>query len=996
MVTGGLAMSRDIDGGRIAARGLRYQYLRTVEAMLDVLDSDIITAVRIEGPHGAHQVNAVDFDMVNSDGRVQLAAQVKSVGPGGTVSAAAAFGQLLPLVVDHDAVHYQLLTNANPDPGAQKLAALLASPGTPDQLRAGLTALLANAPARREQLAALDDQQLQRLSRARVLFDLRDIGELRETLRERIRTYRNRQREGLGAQSAGMLTRALTAEVFDRAVEADQSVFTMIRFRELLLVDGTVLALATGARDWGVVVGAIPPIPDVARLDRLEPLVAALQQASRRQPARAVLTGPSGIGKSSLAAAYLADRADTYDVIFWIDGETPFTLLAAFRQIAAYLRTGSPDGPSSAVQDAVRAEVHTALSRFPGRWALIIDNVSDPRFAQSWIPATGDGHVILTAVDATARYRSATVLDVGAMTAEQATTLLARRLGLPPADRLTVEDRATLLRLAEALGNYPLALELAAGYLDSLGLSLADTDVYLERLKIRSLADEQSIPADYPRTLIGAVSLCLDRLRSRADSNNGEAALLAIGMISFAAYLASRQLPVHLLAAAVMIDPDSTDRAMGPLLLDPSEFPVNEATRELRRYSLVAYDADLPQESDLMKIGSGRTITVNSVIQDVLRASLPFHDGSADAFDQLANHVERWHTAAAELNLLHRAAVLFSHADTLAHHLLRVGIGSERIALLVGNLAAAYRTRGDTATAEDLLRIEIDILRHASRPNELLIVQAELTLVQFAVYDNNTAPIDTSRLTAYLEHALTFASRIAEESRDAAVRLLYQATKLLETPRLLATHHVGLHQIKNACDDLLAQLGPSEYTRALDAVLTSNDAMSSGHPDRAEQICRDLLNQNMLTGHGELSARRLLIEALAAQRDWDEATIEFAQLRAAFGPSAMHHDIVSDLVHNAGMHCALSILTGTDEAPVTLLTELTAWPTVHTAMDYVTPEYQARLRLLTAIKDLACGDDEAVETFLRSYTPAALSDTPELHGWLMIWQQLRIASVRLN
>ncbi|WP_431946051.1 hypothetical protein [Micromonospora marina] len=988
-------MSRDNDGGRNAARGLRYQYLRTVEAMLDVLD-DTITAVRIEGPRGGRQVNAVDFDMVDGEGQVRLAAQVKSITPGGTVSAAAAFGQLLPLVVNHDAAHYQLLTNASPDPGAQQLATLLAAPGTPDELRAGLTALLANAPARREQLAALHDWQLQRLSRAQVLFDLRDISELREALRERIRTYRNRQREGLGAQSAGMLTRAITAEVFDRAADADQSVFSMSRFRELLLVDGSVLALATGARDWGVVVGTMPPIPDVARPDRLEPLVAALQQAPRQQPARVVLTGPSGIGKSSLAAAYLADRADTYDVIFWVDAETPFTMLAAFRQVAAYLRTGSPDGPSSAVQDGVRAEVHTALSCFPGRWALVIDNVSDPRLVQSWIPAIGDGHVILTAVDATARYRSATVIDVGAMTAEQAMTLLARRLDLPRTEQLAIEEHATLRRLAEALGNYPLALELAAGYLDSLGLGLADTDVYLERLKIRSLADEQSIPADYPRTLIGAVSLCLDRLGARANSNDGEAALLAIGMIGYAAYLGSRQLPIHLLAAAVIIDPNRTDRPMGLLLLDPSKSPVDEATRELRRYSLVAYDADLPQEADPMKIGSGRTITVNTVIQDVLRATIPLHDGTPDAFDQLANHVERWHTAAVELNLLHRAAVLFSHADTLARHLIQVGIGSERIALLLGNLAASYRIRGDTATAEDLLRIEIDILRQASRPNELLIVQAELTLVEFAAHGISPAPVDTWRLAAYLEHALTFANQIAEESRDAAVRLLYQASKLLESPRLLAIEHADLRRIRSACNDLLAQLGPSAYTRALDAILAANEAMSSGQPDRAEQMCRDILNQNLLTGHGELSARRLLIEALTAQQHWNEATAEFVRLRAAFGPSAMHHDIVSDLVHNAGMHCALSIITGIDEAPIVLLTELTAWPAVYAALDHVTPEYQGRLRLVTAIKDLACGDDGAVEAFLHSHDPAALGATPESYGWLMVWQQLRLASVRLE
>jgi hypothetical protein len=46
----------------------------------------------------------------------------------------------------------------------------------------------------------------------------------------------------------------------------------------------------------------------------------------------------------------------------------------------------------------------------------------------TWIPTSGDGHVIRTSIDATARYGSAAVTEVGAMTSSQAITLLARRL----------------------------------------------------------------------------------------------------------------------------------------------------------------------------------------------------------------------------------------------------------------------------------------------------------------------------------------------------------------------------------------------------------------------------------------------------------------------------------------------------------------------------------------------------------------------------------------
>src|SRR4051794_14125370 len=94
---------------------------------------------------------------------------------------------------------------------------------------------------------------------------------------------------------------------------------------------------------------------------------------------------------------------------------------SAIPRAAATSRDRSSAGlTTSTSAPALRTEVHPALSRFPGGWALITDNVSAPRLAQTWTPATGDGHITLPAVAATARSRSATVIDVGAMTAEQA------------------------------------------------------------------------------------------------------------------------------------------------------------------------------------------------------------------------------------------------------------------------------------------------------------------------------------------------------------------------------------------------------------------------------------------------------------------------------------------------------------------------------------------------------------------------------------------------
>ncbi|MGW0856021.1 hypothetical protein [Streptomyces sp. NPDC002690] len=60
-----------MDGGRVAARGFQYQYLRTLEAMLTAADQERVHGCRIEGPADTASVSAVDvvdFDLVDRDG----------------------------------------------------------------------------------------------------------------------------------------------------------------------------------------------------------------------------------------------------------------------------------------------------------------------------------------------------------------------------------------------------------------------------------------------------------------------------------------------------------------------------------------------------------------------------------------------------------------------------------------------------------------------------------------------------------------------------------------------------------------------------------------------------------------------------------------------------------------------------------------------------------------------------------------------------------------
>ena len=90
--------------------------------------------------------------------------------------------------------------------------------------------------------------------------------------------------------------------------------------------------------------------------------------------------------------------------------------------------------------------------------------------------------------------------------------------------------------------------------------------------------------------------------------------------------MSSRQIPVYLVMSVPEIDPDEEAEAFrgdNPIIADDPDHPPAEVVRMLRVQSLVAVDEDLP--ADGINSENNRrydyTISVNSVLQEVMRAS---------------------------------------------------------------------------------------------------------------------------------------------------------------------------------------------------------------------------------------------------------------------------------------------------------------------------------------------------------------------------------------
>ncbi|WP_439384488.1 FxSxx-COOH system tetratricopeptide repeat protein [Amycolatopsis lexingtonensis] len=235
------------------------------------------------------------------------------------------------------------------------------------------------------------------------------------------------------------------------------------------------------------------------------------------------LNGMGGVGKTTTAIEYAHRHAAEYDVAWWVPSEDPDLVaghLAALAQ-ALDLATGE-DLPDVAV-----ARLRGALQS-RGRWLVVFDNAEDPAALRPLLPG-GEGHVIITS-------RNPDWDDVGAalqvreFTRSESVELLRTRC-----PRLTDADAD---RVAEALGDLPLAVNQAARLLTTTGLT-ADDYLALLAERTHELMARRETGSSYPVSLAAAWKVSFDQL--------GRDHPAALNTLTLVAWLAPEPVPFTLL-----------------------------------------------------------------------------------------------------------------------------------------------------------------------------------------------------------------------------------------------------------------------------------------------------------------------------------------------------------------------------------------------------------------------------------------------------------------
>ncbi|MCK9877676.1 FxSxx-COOH system tetratricopeptide repeat protein [Frankia sp. Ag45/Mut15] len=217
-------------------------------------------------------------------------------------------------------------------------------------------------------------------------------------------------------------------------------------------------------------------------------------------PTRAlVLQGLGGVGKTQIAGEYAYRFASSYDLVCWIGCDQPALVRSSLAALAGVL--GLPERPGrDPVADALNALRRGVPYR---RWLLIFDNADSPDDIVHLVPH-GPGHVLITSRNQRWQGRQAR-LEIGVFSRAESVALLRRR-----APSLTEQIAA---RLAEALGDLPLALEHAGAWHAESGMS---AESYLRHLEDspRPLLLEGEIPT-YPRPVARTWLLSVERLREQ-------------------------------------------------------------------------------------------------------------------------------------------------------------------------------------------------------------------------------------------------------------------------------------------------------------------------------------------------------------------------------------------------------------------------------------------------------------------------------------------------
>jgi len=304
--------------------------------------------------------------------------------------------------------------------------------------------------------------------------------------------------------------------------------------------------------------------------------------------------GLGGVGKTAIAIQFANLYGGDYDLVWWISADQLSSVRASLALLAEKLRVSSPT--TAGIEDSIKAVLDALRLGDPvRRWLLIFDNADEPEEINHLIPR-GTGDVLITSRN----HRWQAVFDTIAV------DVFLRRESM---DFLRKRVRSGLSevnadRIADKLGDLPLALEQAGAVLSETGMA-ADEYLRLMDDHVAGLMNEGKSP-DYPMSMTAAWKLSVDKLKEQMPQ--------ALELLRCCAFFGPEPIPQNVLRRGEL----PAGSAVYEVITDP--MLMAKAISLLGRYALVTLD--------------GGSLRVHRLIQRLLRDELT--EEQQDAYRQEA------------------------------------------------------------------------------------------------------------------------------------------------------------------------------------------------------------------------------------------------------------------------------------------------------------------------------------------------------------------------
>lgn len=386
---------------------------------------------------------------------------------------------------------------------------------------------------------------------------------------------------------------------------------------------------------WGVPFERNPNF--TGRGKQLADLREALMSKGATRKVRAI-TGLGGIGKTQLALEYCYKHRWDYQVIWWINAEESTNIALGYSKLARALGLNFPIETSL---DEIRHVLRRVLAQRPD-WLIVFDNAPAPEEVKNYLPLSPAGHVIITS-------RNAEWDDTAAVTVLEK---LSRNDSIAFLRKRTnrIDPNEIASKLAQALGDLPLALEQAAAVISENKLSFQD---YLVRFETHwaELLKRGRGGNDYPDSVAMTWEISFRALEEDSPA--------AAELLYFASCLGPDPIKHHFLLQSYSCVPDS----LQPVFF--SEDALTAAIRTLSRYSLVDVQND--------------SIIVHRLVSGLTRNRLPDEERHkwvdtalrriVEAFDFQSNDVATWSFCG---ELVGKALAVSRYAEAAGISLVRV------------------------------------------------------------------------------------------------------------------------------------------------------------------------------------------------------------------------------------------------------------------------------------------------------------------------------------